>query len=746
MRKLMWFALGATVICWAAALWTAAVNQPCWMVLLVGLSVLLLILGRKREKIRPVFLAVLGAAVGLLWFSLWQNWRLTPVKALDGQIRSLAVTIRDYSRRYDREDSVQVRAEGIVRLEGQTYPVYLYLRDVEALAPGDGIYGDFSVSSTLMEDYRDSSYYSGRGIYLTLSQRDTIHITKARNVPARFFPAVLRRQIRQILEAVFPPDCAGFARALLLGDGEGLDYQTNTVLKVSGIRHIIAVSGLHISILYGMISLLTFRRRFLTAAVSMPVPLLFAAVAGFTPSVTRACIMVWMMLLAKVFERDYDSLTALAVAVLAMVLWNPLAVTSVSLQLSAGSVAGIVLFSPSIQGWLEKRLPGKSRLGKKLRRFVCVGISVALGAMMFVTPLSAWYFGMVSLIGVVTNLLTLWVVTILFNLLIVLCLIYGLLPGVSAVLAWFGSWLIRYVLAAAKCLAAFPLAAVYLRNGYTLLWLGFCYGLGVLILTKKAPGVKRVLCCGCIGLCLALLLSWTEPLTENVRITMLDVGQGQSILLQSQGKAFLVDCGGDDEGTTADIVAGELLSQGIFRLDGVILTHYDRDHAGGLANLLTRVDTDLLILPDTRGGFSLPETTGRVLYVWEDLELTFGSAVLRIYGPVYSGCDNENSLGILFDTEKCDILITGDRSGFGERMLLRGRTLPDVDILVAGHHGAEDAATDALMNAAKPETVLISVGQGNIYGHPSPALLSRLGEYGCRVYRTDLHGTITIRR
>ena len=158
------------------------------------------------------------------------------------------------------------------------------------------------------------------------------------------------------------------------------------------------------------------------------------------------------------------------------------------------------------------------------------------------------------------------------------------------------------------------------------------------------------------------------------------------------------------------------------------------------------MDTDYLFLPDTRNEFPVPRTAGQVVYVWEDMELVFGSAVLRIYGPVYSGLDNENSLCVLFDTENCDILVTGDRSAFGERMLMRLRRLPDVDILVAGHHGAADSTSEELLRTVTPETVLISVAEGNIYGHPAPALLERLEAFGCRVFRTDLNGSITIRR
>ncbi len=192
-----------------------------------------------------------------------------------------------------------------------------------------------------------------------------------------------------------------------------------------------------------------------------------------------------------------------------------------------------------------------------------------------------------------------------------------------------------------------------------------------------------------------------------------------------------------------------LLSRGIFILDGVILTHYDRDHMGGLPYLLTRIDTGLLILPDTEDQGKrqlLPESGGELLPVEDTLTMEYDTTKITVFGPVYSGYSNENSLCILFETENCDILITGDRSGFGERMLLRTAELPDVDILVAGHHGSGNSTTEELLDAVTPETVLISVSEDNNYGHPDPALLQRLEERGCIVYRTDLCGTITIRR
>ena len=140
-----------------------------------------------------------------------------------------------------------------------------------------------------------------------------------------------------------------------------------------------------------------------------------------------------------------------------------------------------------------------------------------------------------------------------------------------------------------------------------------------------------------------------------------------------------------------------------------------------------------------------PLTDAGILYVSDDLELTCESMKMTIFAPPFSFESNENSLCILFRTENCDILITGDRSGFGERVLMKHTELPDLEILVAGHHGSRHSTCEEFLAATNPEIVVISVGQ-NSYGHPAEELLERLRLFGCTVYRTDIHGTITFRR
>ena len=640
---------------------------------------------------------------------------------------------------YSYETNYGSAVDGVLEMGGKPYQIRIYLNETAEIVPGDTIKGTFRFRVTTPDGAEEATYHPGKGIFLLGYQRGDVTIETGEDTPWWCYPGILRQQIKTVLHGSFPEDVFPFAKALLLGDSYDLDYATDTAFQISGIRHIIAVSGLHISILYSLISFLTARKRWLTALVGFPTLLLFAAVAGFTPSVTRACIMVGLMMLAMLVGREYDPPTELAFACLVMLGVNPLVITSVSFQLSVGCVTGILLFNGKINSWLTSKWKRKGRL----KTWFCSSISVTLSAMSLTTPLCAYYFGMVSLVGVVTNLLTLWVVNLIFNGIIVVCLLSLLSVKLASGLGWLLAWPIRYVLVTAKTLAALPLAAVYTQSVYIVAWLVFCYVLLTVFLVSRnrRPGVLG--CCAALGLCIALLASWVEPMLDDTRLTVLDVGQGQCILFQSEGKNYLIDCGGDSDTEAADLAAETLLSQGVSRLDGIIVTHWDRDHAGAVENLLTRLETDLLFLPGGEGASSIP---AEKVFVEQDLEVTFGDTKITIFAPSFSFSDNESSLCVLLQTEKCAILITGDRSGFGERMLLRHTALPDVDVLIAGHHGSKNSTSVELLQAVTPETVIISVGEGNPYGHPAPELLQRLQDFGCTVYRTDLNGSITYRR
>lgn len=741
MRRLMWFTLGFLAACALCAyLWLPLAACMVAAAVCTVLSLLCLFLFQKTNALKIAGIVCAGCAAAFLWFSAYSAGNLRNAVSLDGDIADVTVQCTDYGYQTDYGTAV----EGVLYLADRPYRVKLYLKGETALMPGDCVSGSFCFRITTPGGEKAPTAHKAEGIFLLAYQSGEITTERPEKILFFTYPAMWRRKLVTILDEAFPDNTAFLARALLLGDRSGIDYETNTAFKVSGISHIIAVSGLHVSILFSLVYVLCWKRRGLVALFGIPMLILFAAVAGFTPSVTRAAIMTALMILAMLFDREYDGPTELAFASLVMLLFNPLVVTSVSFQLSVGCMAGIFLFQKRIYDYLLGRPRHcKKKMLPKLRRFFASSVSVTLSAMVPTTPLVAYYFGAVSLVGVLTNLFVLWMVSFIFYGVILVCLLGAFWPGAAAAAAWVVSWPIRYVLLAARTIARFPFAAVYTKSEYIVMWLAFCYILLAVFLLSRKKRPIVLACCAATGLCLALAASWAEPLIWGTHMTVLDVGQGQSILLQSEGKTFLIDCGGSGDAQSADLAAETLLSRGISRLDCVILTHFDRDHAGGLTNLLTRVTVDTLIIPETPE--ILPYPTVQTVTVREDETLTFGGAELTVFGPALLDGSNEDGLAILFRHENCDILILGDRGFFGEQMLMRATALPKLDVLIAGHHGSKYSTGDALLEATEPQIVIISVGP-NSYGHPAAETLERLRNFGCTVYRTDEAGTIVFRR
>lgn len=746
MRKLMWFAIGFAAAC-AAGIYLISDHWLLLLALFCLVSVIALaFLKTKPAKITMVVLV--GVTVGLGWLWCFDSYYLSTARSYDGTEQDLSITVTDYSY----ETQYGVAADGETILDGKTYKVRVYVVGSTPLSPGDVVTGQCKLRFTGFDGKEEATYHQGKGIFLLAYMDEEAKLEKEDSIPAKYFAAVLRQKILTLLDDAFPADTLGFARALLLGDSSKLTYEEDTAFKVSGIRHVIAVSGLHVSIMFSLIYLLFGRRRATTALIGLPLLFAFAAVAGFTPSVVRACLMQALMIFSLLLNKEYDPPTALSFAVVALLAVNPVTITSVSFQLSVGCMVGIFLFSGKIHDFmLQKTFLGPAKgngLRAKLCRFVSGSVSVTLSAMVTTTPLCALYFGMVSIIGIVANLLTLWIISFIFYGIMASAVASAIWLPLGQGIAWVVSWPMRYVMLTAKTLSAFPLAAVYTTSVYIVLWLIFCYVLLTAFMLSKKKHPWLFLGCMAAGLAAAVTVSWLEPKLDAYRFTALDVGQGQCLLIQSRGETYMVDCGGDDPETAADIAAQHLLSQGITRLDGLILTHYDMDHAGGVAALLSRVPADTLYLPDStddvpvRGQIEAAYSD-QISWIRENTALTIPGGTVSLY-PAEEDA-SESSMCILFQLENYDILITGDRDLAGERQLLEAVDLPDVELLVAGHHGSKHATGLELLHETMPEIVIISVSADNSYGHPAPELLDRLKLFQCQIYRTDKLGTITFR-
>ena len=750
MRKLAWFSLGFGV----AAAVCAAILPGIWSIVsgaVCALAFLILLLMLHRWSV-PALLA-LGLALGFGWFSLYDIWLTAPERAMDGQTLFAEATVRDDPQETSFGSRVYVDAD----VAGMPVRVLLYYSDSLELHPGDHLSFIARFVLPAGEDY--DLYYRSIGVGLIgYVVRGEIR-AEAAEPTLLTLPLRLRARLKAQIDAIFPADCAPFVRALLTGDRSGLSYAQRNALSVSGIAHIVAISGMHVSILLGILTLLCGRRRWLCAVIGVPTVILFALMTGAMPSVVRAAVMQILWLLAPLLRRENDPATSLGAAALCVLIPNPWAIANLSFQLSFGAMAGIFLltgrFYSRISDWLPIQKAMRRRVPRGMLRYLIGAVTSTCGATFITMPLIAWNLGIVSLAALFANLLTLWAVSILFELALALCILGVIWLGAAKFFAPIAALLARYILSVAGFVTRFPGSAVYTQNVFVLPWLTFVYAAAGCCLL---PGGKRAAvpaACFCVlGLCLCLWLGRLDDGTHALRMQMLDVGQGQCLIFEDSGVTLMYDCGGDGNDTVGEDAARRLLSQGTDRLDILVLSHYDADHAGGVCQLLERLPVSLLYLPDLPCDTSLRadiEASAlahgtEIRYVTEDEKLNYSSSEVYIFAPVLTGSDNEASLALLYSQGSYDILATGDMTAQAERLLLSRRRLPDVEVLVAGHHGSASSTCDTLLQQTTPETVLISVGKYNYYGHPADETIMRIEAFGAQILRTDLCGTITIRR
>ena len=755
MRKLVYFTLAFV----AGTLLCQYLLPPLWRLgpgIVAAAALFLALILRKRggSKIRWLPLAAAGLLLGLGWFTGYEAIFTAPAKALAGTEDTVTVELLDYAQETDYGAKVTVRVldRGI---PGKA--VYFSGRDLLDLEPGNRltVLAEFDEAATMGEE--ESTYYTAQGVFLRLyGDGDTETVEKGRAGSLRYLPQRLARGLREAVSERFSPKAGGLITALLTGEREDMDEQSRTDLEETGLLHITAVSGLHCGFLIGMMGLFLGRRRRLTALIGYPVLLFYVLMVGGTPSVVRACVMTGLFLLAPLLGREGDGPTSLATAALVILLGNPFAVASVSFQLSFASVAGLLLASPRIYRALSELWPAERKWARALRSFVVGTVAASLGTLLFTAPLSALYFRYLSLVSPLSNLLVLWAAPFLFGFALVLTPLTAVLPWAAPLLA-LPEALARYVLAVSQALARIPGHAVYFTGVPMTAWLVFCYLLLAVCLLSRERRRKYAfaMVLAAVGLLAARSLPGLALGESRLTVVAVDVGQGAATLLHSGEETVLVDCGSLytplGPGT---LVADTMATYGWDKLDKMVLTHYHEDHAGGLGELLARVSIEELLLPqlsdsDDQGGLqaevlSLAEAYGvPVTYVEEPYCEAMGEAELTIYPPLTQGDVNEEGLTILCTAGDFDVLITGDMGSSTERLLVETYDLPDIEVLMVGHHGSKYATTEELLEAVTPEVGVISVGENN-FGHPTAEAMDRMAWQGMTLYRTDLQGNILI--
>ena len=708
---------------------------------------------RGNARLR-IFIALLSLAAGFTWSWAFTAIYVAPSQRLHGESAEVKAVVTDYpSARSARGYRVDVT---ILLDDGPDVGARLYYYNNITLEPGDIIEFTANFRRTEGTDAQERiDALSSRGAFLTGYVSGELKLSGSEG-GLSYLPKKAAEAIAKKIGELYPGDVSHFMQALLVGKRDSLfrDDSLSAALSASGIIHIVSISGMHVSFLMGFLALIVRnKRRF--AMIGIPVLLFFMAMTGFTPSVTRAGIMQIFLICAPIFKRESDSITSLSAALTVLLAANPYSCASVGLQLSFSATLGIILFTGRICSAVSDALRDVRLYKKKVPRamigFVTSSLATTTGALILTIPLTALHFGYVSLIAPVTNLLTLLVVSMAFPLGFISALLGFIFQPLGAIIAWPVTQAARYIIFAARTLAAVPYSVVYTSNSLIMFWLAYIYVMFISLPLLKARPRQYIAPAGIsfVLLFALFLLSPLLPGSKDTSITVLDVGQGLSVVVTSGDHSAMVDCG-SASGENAGAIAHEFLQRkGKISLDLLILTHFHEDHTNGVQYLLSRIGVSAIVLPNPEGSFiaediiELARKRGTdIIYVTETLSVSLGGFDLIVYPPLESGSENECGLSVLV-TGDIRALITGDMNSSGERSLLRFADIPDIDLLVVGHHGSRHSTSEELLRAVSPEIAVIPVGR-NSYGHPAGETLGRLDLYSVTVYQTDITGHVTV--
>jgi len=733
-------------------------------------------------------------------------------------LKKVSVCPKDSRQRFSFSDFLVVTKKA--ESNEDTNPVYF---SYDQAVPGNllkitGTIYPFS-SATNPGQFDEKSYYKEQNLYYKMMAAD-VSIQNKREHLRKKLLFRLRNALFLVYQSCMSEKNAGIVSAMLLGEKSLLDAEVKSLYQTSGIGHILAISGLHISVLCAFFSwFLQFLR------IPRPFPFFltvffllgYGMMTGFGISTSRAVIMMIFLLAGRELGRSYDALTALAFSAVFLLIQKPYAVYSGSFLLSYSAVLGSIVTYPALKSFFygtKKEKQSYNRNQKRFLRekqansrfpkvtaFLCLLPQKILSSFLFscaigitTLPIVVFLFYEIPVYGTVLNLVILPFVSVL----VVLSLIGGIaglfyLPFGEFILAP-AEWLLNGYEFLCRLFLKLPKPVLVVGMPKLIQLIFYFLILAVLLFywnrvyeNKKQKNlffsfdrigsVFLFLCAGCI-------LFYREPL-KGLYITMLDVGQGDGILIQSEGKTILID-GGSSSVTNVGTyrILPCLKYYGIRKIDYMIMTHSDEDHISGQLELLQNCSEQGILI-----GCELMPYLPEMSATENDIKLKKAAAMADVPVRFISAGDfiqdrkltlfclhpeegftgdsvNACSTVLSLSYESFSMLFTGDLEENGEEALCRllsGQSSDSVlteqgskqsifyplpkqySVLKVSHHGSKYSTGEEFLSYISPKAALISCGKKNRYGHPHKELLERLKVYNSRIFRTDEGGAVQLR-
>lgn len=669
------------------------------------------------------------------------------------------------------------------------------------------ISGSFSLytEATNIGQFDARNYYVARKIYGQVKKAAIVY-TESPNIIGRGKECLwqLRRHLAETFLEVYGEENGALLAAMLLGERTFLSEETQSLYKAAGALHVIAVSGLHISLLgLGMYRLLRriFDAQAPAAVISVLCMAAYVFLVGNPPSAVRAFIMFAMGLLAGYWKRTLDTPTALSLSAAIILMGNPFYIGQSSFLLSFLAILAIAVFQPALKEclahinpyhfplscllgsrkfWRLRHLDPQEVTGgcQELLKKAGNGLQSSFSVWIVTLPVQLFFFSEVSLFGIFFNLLIIPLMGVILLLGIAglflkeIFHLFTFLTG-SVLTGWeitvisicrYAEGLFFAVIKAGGSLADRLSFTMWMpgKPAYGKMLLAFCLLLLFCLLgnlSENGRTFPEKFWKYRLGILLGVILLLARYPSHNLQITFLDVGQGDGICMElPDGRVYLMDGGSSDVSKIGNYrLVPFLKAKGIRKIDAVFLSHGDADHINGIAELLEekQMSIDCICLPagaeqeefaeirDLARARNISVRTIQAGDFWENNGAKFWC--LNPADVTESG--NAASMVLYMEYENFSMLLTGDLEGEGEKSvadLLRTNAIADVSVLKVAHHGSKNSTKEEFLRQCSPTVAVISCGEHNTYGHPHKETLERLNDMGTAIYRTDCSGAVQI--
>ena len=571
--------------------------------------------------------------------------------------------------------------------------------------------------------------------------------------------SVIRRKLQKGIEHHFADSRhpglspqGAIVEALLLGERGRIDPEISRSLQQAGIFHLFAISGAHIAI----VSFLLFSLfRFLKVPVRANHILLiffllfYALLVEGRPSVMRATIMALAFLIGKLIWRNANLLNTLAISAFIILVFNPASLFSLGFQMTFAATLSIILFFPKV----IKHLP---RLPLRISEIFALSLTAQMGVLPFV----AQAFNRVTFSSLVLNFAAIPLVALIMASGYIFLLISSIVPPAAGILAQAIHFLVLLLISTSHLLDPVPGLSFRIPTPPLIVVLGYFFFLGTLLLPTKIKR-QKVIISVCFAVFLGLLVIHPFPShSKTLKLTFIDVGQGDSILIEFPGsKKMLIDGGGTPEDTFdigEQIVSPFLWKKGIKKIDYLVLTHAHPDHLNGLKavarNFKIKEFWEAFSPKDNPSYAELkirlsPKTACRRMFRGhvesiEGVKIEIMNPVQK--NPFVAQILNDQSLVFRVSYGQTAFLLTGDIEKNVEKELVRSSFSLRSDVLKSPHHGSGSSSSEEFLATVAPRFLIVSVGSGNRYNLPDPVVIARYQKSGAKIYRTDQSGAVEV--